>query len=95
MKYLAPLALSLALAACQTAEPRIVTRDVNIAVPIRCAPHIAPPPAHIMTPAELAAALARAPNVTERARIVSDQLLLWLGYDPQLEAGLQACAGAK
>lgn len=95
MRKIAALAFALFLAGCQTPEPKIVTKDVNVAVPVNCNPKITLPASHIMTRNELSAALAKAPNVTEKARIVSDQLLLWMGYGPQLEAGIKACAGAK
>ncbi|MGC8534867.1 MAG: hypothetical protein ACP5QR_04965 [Rhizomicrobium sp.] len=94
-RYLPALAVCLALTGCATPTTRIVTKTVDVAVPVRCAPTIAPPPAHIMTMAELQRAINTASTVTEQARIVSEQLLLWLGYGPELEAAVQECAGTS
>ena len=92
IRYLAALTVCLALAGCATPTARIVTKTVDVAVPVRCAPVIAPPPAHIMSRDELTKAIDMAPNVTEEARIVSEQLLLWLGYGPELDAAVKECS---
>lgn len=92
-RSLAALAVCVALAGCATPTTRIVTKTVNVAVPVSCNPTIAPPPAHIMSRQELSNAINNAPNVTEEARIVSEQLLLWLGYGPELEAAVKKCRG--
>lgn len=88
------LAMSLALGACSsTGTPQIVTKEVKVMVPVPCAANVEKPAAAIVhSTGELRTMLNAAPNVTERARIVSDQLLLWLVYGSQLEAANEACS---
>ena len=84
------------LAGCVTPPPspppKIETQKVDVAVPVRCSVTV-PKPAEPVARSkdDLWKMLQAAPNVTERARIVSDQLLIWLGYGPKLEAALQGC----
>jgi len=84
------------LAGCVTtpppAPPKIEIQKVDVAVPIRCSVAVEKPAEPVArSKEELWQILQAAPNVTERSRIVSDQLLIWLGYGPKLETALQGC----
>jgi hypothetical protein len=77
---------ALTLTACATPEPRIVTKTVNVAIPVRCTPDPAPqkptlPDYH------------SAPDIFEgvKALIASDKL--HTAYEGELEAALSGCEG--
>lgn len=64
---------------------------VKVAVPVACAPRIKRPP-DLMSYDQMRDAIAHTSNTTEKVRMVTDQLLLWQGYGPELEAVAKACA---
>jgi len=82
----------LVLAACATTPPtpRIVTKTVQVAVPVSCKPAIAPAPAYPDTDAALKAA----PDVFQRVRLLVAGRLERIAREAELNAALDACAGA-
>jgi hypothetical protein len=86
-----PLSL-LALAACATTPPapQIVTKTVQVAVPVNCKPAIGPAPAYPDTDAALKAA----PDVYQRVRLLVAGRLERIAREAELTAGLSACEGA-
>ncbi len=54
--HVSVLALFLTCAACATPEPRIITKEVRIPVPVACAVPAGPDPAYVDTPEALRAA---------------------------------------
>jgi hypothetical protein len=77
---------------CSTPEPKIVTQIVKEAVPTPCNPKLDPRPA-LMTKDQIRTSLAAAPNIDDRVKILTTQVLLYLGWVPELEAGLNGCKG--
>lgn len=86
-------ALCLILAGCNTPEPIVITKVVKEAVPTPCTPDLGQRPA-LMTRDQVGAAIAMAPALDDQIKIVADQLLLYMGWIPAVEAGLKGCAGA-
>lgn len=81
----------LALAGCgAVSQDKIVTQEVKVAVPVPCRP-VLPPRPKLLSKQELATAVTAAPNFDERVRLISDQLLLYMGWVPVIEAGLSGC----
>lgn len=81
------------LAACSTPEPQIITKEVHIAVPTPCDPTLPARPA-LMDKDQVKAALATAPAFDDRVKILSSQLLLYMGWTPIVEAALNGCKSA-
>lgn len=73
-------------------DAKVETQIVEKAVPVPCNPPLPPRPA-LMTKAEIKAALAAAPTLDDRAKIITTQLLLYLGWTPTIEGALQGCRG--
>lgn len=73
-------------------EPKIVTQIVKEAVPTPCSPKMAPRPA-LMDKPGLKAALAATTNFDDKIKILTSQVLLYMGWLPQVEAGLKGCEG--
>ena len=82
----------LSLAACATAPPtpQIVTKTVQVAVPVACTPAIGAAPAYPDTDAALKAA----PDVFQRVRLLVAGRLERIAREAQLTASLGACEGA-
>ena len=93
MKKLLPLSVCALLAACTTPEPQIITKEVKIAVPTPCSPDTGPRPA-LMTKDQVKTALAASPAFDDRVKILSNQLLLYMGWTPIVEAALSGCKSA-
>lgn len=93
MKRAIFLAMVILLASCATRGPdRVVTKDVNIAVAQPCTVDTKKKrPALLATREELWAALSAAPNVDTRAKIVTNQLLAYMGWLPVTEAAMAGC----
>jgi hypothetical protein len=91
MRFFA-LAFLLMLASCGTPpEPVIQTKIVEKAVPVPCKkPDLGPRPL-LQGKDEIAKALAAAPTFDDRLKIVTEQLLLYVGWTPKVEAGLDGC----
>lgn len=88
------LVLCLCLAACGTPpEPVVVTKEVKVAVPTPCKPTIGQRPA-LLTKDQIKAALAAAPLFDDKMKIVTEQLLLYIGWAPVVEAALKGCEGS-
>jgi len=88
----AVLAVLLILTGCGTPpEPKIVTQTVKVEVPVPCKPDLGQRPA-LMTKDQINAALVAAPNFDERVRLLTDQLLLYMGWMPQVEAAVKGCS---
>jgi PBP1b-binding outer membrane lipoprotein LpoB len=85
------LALFLASCASTTPEPRVVTQPVNIAVARPCNPDLGPRPA-LLTKEQIKAALLAAPTTDDKVKIMAEQLAIWVGWGPKVEAGLAGCA---
>jgi hypothetical protein len=81
----------LALAACATTPPapRIVTKTVEVAVPVACKPAIGPAPTYPDTDAALKAA----PDVYRRVRLLVAGRLERIAREAELTAALGACEG--
>lgn len=79
------------LASCgHTPDAKVDTQTVDKAVPVPCDPPLPPRPA-LMTKDQIKAALAAAPTLDDRAKIITSQLLLYLGWTPTIEGALQGC----
>lgn len=89
MRLLA-LAFLFVLASCATPEPKIETKPVNIAVPVKCGVELGERPM-LQTKEVIAKALAAAPTFDDRLKIVSEQLLLYMGWTPKVEGALSGC----
>lgn len=82
-----------ALAGCGTPpEPVIKTVTVEKAVPIACSPTLPPRP-RLLTKDQVKVAIQGAATLDDRVKIISEQLLLYLGWAPVVEAALAGCAG--
>jgi hypothetical protein len=99
MKRLALLAAAVAamsLAACETPgaarpepEPRIVTVEVPVPVPVKCTPDVGPDPVYPDTDEAIAAA----PNLFERVKLVVAGRLMRIARERELSAALRECRG--
>lgn len=90
---IAALAIVFLLVGCATKpEPEIQTKEVKVLVPVPCKPDLGTRP-KLMTRAELWTALSAAPDTDERAKIVTSQLLAYMGWLPVVETGLKGCEG--
>jgi hypothetical protein len=82
MRLTAAIVLTLALAACATAapppEPRIITKEVKVEVPVSCVPKDTPP---APTFSDTAAALKAAPGAEDRYLLLSGN---WFPRDVRL-----------
>lgn len=85
--------MALALSSCGTPpEPVVITKEVKVAVPVPCKPDLGPRPA-LKTYDEIKAALSAAQNFDEKTKLITEQLLLYVGWVPKIEAGLAGCGG--
>ena len=86
----APVAL-LALSACATTPPapQIVTKTVQVAVPVACRPAIGAAPAYPDTDPALKAA----PDVYQRVKLLVAGRLERIAREAELTAALSACEG--
>lgn len=85
-------AICLGLGACAGGpppEPRIVTRAVSVATPVRCRPDLGAEPAYPDTDAALRAA----PGLFDRVRLLAAGRLMRIARDAQKTAALARCAG--
>lgn len=82
--------LCIVLMSCSTPEPRIVTQVVKVAVPVACKPELGARP-DLMTKDQVKAAVTSAPTLDDKVKIVTEQLLLYIGWTPVVEAGLKGC----
>jgi hypothetical protein len=82
----------LALAACATTPPapQIVTKTVQVAVPVACNPAIGAAPAYPDTDAALKAA----PDVYQRVKLLVAGRLERIAREAELSAALSACEGS-
>lgn len=72
-------------------EPEVKTSIVEKAVAVPCDPKLPERPA-LLTKDQILAQTAAIPKMGDRAKLVLDQLLLYIGWVPVLEAGLAGCA---
>lgn len=96
MKTVSIMLLALAaisLAGCGTKQDQqIVTRDVNIEVPVPCDPGIDPKKRpELMTKDQVYAAIAGAVTFDDKLKIVTKQLLNYISWLPVVETGLSGC----
>jgi hypothetical protein len=91
VRILAAAAVLLSLAACATTPPapQIVTKTVQVAVPVACTPAIGPAPAYPDTDAALKAA----PDVYQRVKLLVAGRLLRIAREAELSAAVSACEG--
>jgi hypothetical protein len=81
--------MSLAMSACATTpEPRIVTQEVKVPVPVPCKPNLGPEPAY----ADTEEALKAAPGLYERVQLLLAGRLQRIARDREKDAALKACA---
>ncbi len=92
MRKIILAALCLPLAACATPETKIDTVPVDVAVPVPCKPDLGARPA-LLTKEQIKAALDAAPVHDDKVKIITEQLLLYLGWTAKVEAGLKGCEG--
>jgi len=85
--------LMLMLSACASTPPapQIVTKTVQVAVPVACKPAIDTPPAYPDTDAALKAA----PDVYQRVKLLVAGRLERISREAELTAALAACEGAS
>lgn len=94
-RLLAAIAVTgLLLAGCETApppvpEPRIVTVEIPVPTPVQCRPNIGPEPDYPDTDAALAAA----PNLFERVKLIVAGRLMRIARERELNAALRECRG--
>lgn len=86
------IALLVGLSGCTTPDAKIVTQKVEVAVPVPCKPDLGKRPV-LLTKDQVKVALAGAANLDDKLKIISEQLLLYIGWVPVIEAGLAGCAG--
>lgn len=86
------LLIGFALFACATPTPVVVTKTVNVAVPTPCKPDLGVRPP-LMTSDQIKAAVAATPVFDDKIKILTDQLLLHMGWVPVLEKALTGCEG--
>ena len=92
MKRLFIFALCAILAACaKPPEPVIQTVTVEKAVPVPCPVKLGDRP-DLQNKDVLAKALVAAPSFDDRMKIVTEQLLLYMGWTPKVEAALAGCS---
>lgn len=92
MKRIIAAAALLSLAACGTPQPaRIETNDVNVAVAQPCVVDTHHERPNLMTKTQVLDAMTAAPNVDSRAKIVTMQLLAYIGWLPVVEGAMQGC----
>jgi hypothetical protein len=92
MRGIAGVIAALTLSGCATAppEPQIVTKLVNVPVAVKCVPDPAPvAPVYADSPAALAAA----PNVFERVKLIMVGKMQRDGFIGELSAVVKACGG--
>lgn len=83
---------SIVLVGCTTPQdPVIKTVTVEKAVPVKCTVTLGDRP-DLQTRDVLAKALAAAPSFDDRMKIVTEQLLLYMGWTPKVEAALSGCS---
>lgn len=89
----AVLSTALILTACATPapppEPRIVTKEVQVVVQVKCKPNLPPRPDYPDTDAALAAA----PNIFVAVQLYKAGRKLRIAREGQQDAALKACAG--
>ncbi len=86
------VALSVILLGCTTPEPRIITKEVKVAVPVPCKPNLGPRPG-LLTKDQIRDALEKAQSLDEKVRILTTQALLYIGWVPVVESALAGCGG--
>lgn len=90
--FLVLLTVGLHLVACAGGpppEPKIVTQEVKVSVPVKCTPKIAPAPAYPDTDEAIAAA----PDIFQLAKLYRAGRALRLPVETQLRAALKECEG--
>jgi hypothetical protein len=86
------LAFVFSVAGCATKEiPTIVTKEVKIAVPVPCTIDLKEKRPALLTLPELQEQLAVAPNVDSKAKLITTQLLFYIGWLPVIEGAIQGC----
>lgn len=85
--------LFIALAGCATPappEPIVITKEVKVAVAVPCKPTLPARP-NLMTKEQIKAVIAVAQSLDDKVKIVTEQLLLYVGWVPVVEAALDGC----
>lgn len=87
------LAAIFLLTGCASAPPapEIQTKDVHVGVAQPCKVDTKDQRPSLMTLPQVRAALAAAPSVDDKAKIVTTQLLAYMGWLPVVEAAMQGC----
>jgi len=84
-------AVFLVTACTHKSEPVIVTKDVNIAVPVPCTVDTKNQRPALLTLKEFQARFDAAPNVDTKAQLMTSQLLAHMGWLPVVEGAMQGC----
>lgn len=86
------LALVFLVTACaRDSAPVIVTKDVNIAVPVPCTVDTKKQRPALLTLSEFQKRFDNAPNVDTKAQLMTSQLLAYMGWLPVVEGAMQGC----
>lgn len=94
-RILAAAAACLLLAGCGATaalpppEPRIVTVEIPVPTPVQCRPNIGPEPVYPDTDAAIAAA----PDLFERVKLIVAGRLMRIAREVELNAALRECRG--
>jgi len=88
MRALAILSALLLVSCATTSEPRYVTKEVKVPVPVACAVSPGPDP---MYP-DSDEALKAAPNVLERVKLLAAGRLLRIAREMELKAAVKGCS---
>ena len=74
----------------QTPEPEIKVDVAKVAVTVPCKPTLPARPT-LMTKEQIKGALAITPTLDDKVKIVTEQLLLYMGWTPIVEGALEGC----
>lgn len=92
MKKLIAIALcALTLTACAARpDAKVEVHEVKVAVPVPCPVKLGDRP-ELRSKEQIASDLAAAPTFDDRIKILSEQLLLYIGWVPKVEGALAGC----
>lgn len=86
------IAFAASLTACASdGQPEIQTQIVKVAVPVACKPANMPPRPALLTKDQIAVQLAATPLFDDRVRLLTNQLLAYMGWVPVVEGALSGC----
>lgn len=92
-RALTAIILAIFLGGCptpQTPEPEIKVDIAKVAVTLPCKPTLPARP-KLMTKEQIKGALVVAPTLDDKVKIVTEQLLSYIGWTPVVEGALEGC----